>query len=404
LVSFSSSERKIVDASLSSDEKWLAVGLFRTIKIFELATGKELAELIGHSGQLNTVCFAPDRSALASGDNFDARLWTGPPTIEGVRIFNNGHAVDRFSLSKDGTLFATEGPGSTVKVWDSGTGKVTWQAKTQDDSNFSGIYSLVLSGDGKLLATGAYEKGDFREKHQVKIWDAQTGRLLHTLDGHKYPIRRLAFSPDRKLLASADDDSQLIQIWDIVSGKSLNTLKGLSGWPSGLAFSRDGKRLASNSIKRVREELVNSVCLIWDVTSGEQVVKIEKTDRCFAMPHFSADGKLLYCSEVLEKAIRSDSISIIDIATGKPQKSVALPNQARIFAISDDEKWLAFCVGNEVQIWDLPSRKPLAVLRGHNDSPAALAFTGDGRRLFSAGSSDHTVREWDLRRIQDSKR
>jgi WD40 repeat protein len=80
----------------------------------------------------------------------------------------------------------------------------------------------------------------------VKIWDAQTHALRHTLKGHVNYVWKVAFSPDSGYLASGSWDST-VKVWDVTTGKEVRTLSGHAGFIQSLAFSPDGQRLASAS-------------------------------------------------------------------------------------------------------------------------------------------------------------
>jgi WD40 repeat protein len=94
---------------------------------------------------------------------------------------------------------------------------------------------VAFSPDGKQVVSGLYDR-------TVQLWDAVTGALLQTLDGHTNYISSLAFSPDGKKVVSGSWDNT-VWLWDAATGKALQTLKGYTSAVNSVTFSPDGKLL-----------------------------------------------------------------------------------------------------------------------------------------------------------------
>ena len=99
---------------------------------------------------------------------------------------------------------------------------------------------------------------------------AQTLRATpqHTIRGHNGILRRVAFSPDSQLLATASVD-KTVKLWDAATGNEIETLRGHSGYVFSVAFSPDGQRLASAGGYRTHGEVK-----IWDTTAWRE--KLDK--------------------------------------------------------------------------------------------------------------------------------
>ncbi|MEE1119871.1 MAG: hypothetical protein U0K90_08055, partial [Bacteroidales bacterium] len=61
--------------------------------------------------------------------------------------------------------------------------------------------------DGKRIISGSND-------NTIKIWDANTGQCLQTLEGHSWNVRSVAYSPDATKINSGSGDGT-IKIWGV---------------------------------------------------------------------------------------------------------------------------------------------------------------------------------------------
>ena len=179
----------------------------RSIKVNEVATGRELATLAPDRGMyVQGLAWSPNGRLLAAGV-----METKP----GVNINTSDFSMD--------AMFAFP-----LKLWDvagarelfSLTGHNTW------------VTTLAFSPDGATLASAG---GDAR----VKIWDTATGRELLTLSGHSQLVTTLAFSPDGAYLASGSIDGST-RLWEAKTGELLATLVSVNEGADWLVMTPDG--------------------------------------------------------------------------------------------------------------------------------------------------------------------
>jgi WD40 repeat protein len=213
-----------------------SVSLDKTIKLWDLESGKELRTITGIGGSVNAVSFSPDGKTLIHGaEDKTIRIWDAE-TGRAVRTIN-GHTdyVNEARYSPDGKRIASCADDKLIKIWDAATGREIRTLSGHTDM----VGVIAWSPDGKRIASGSIE-----EEKTIRIWDAESGRVLQTIPGQGGRIMSLAYSPDGKKLASCAAEEPALKIWDAVTGRQIRSIPIEDGAPYSLAWSPDGKRLA----------------------------------------------------------------------------------------------------------------------------------------------------------------
>ena len=142
--------------------------------------------------------------------------------------------------------------------------------------------AVVFRPDGRWLATASFDR-------TIKVWDATTGELLHTLRGHTGVITGLAFSRDGRRLFSSGGEDKTVKVWDPQTEREVLNLRGHTLFCHGLASSPDGLRLASAG--------KDGTIRIWDATPVKEDEGLEsitcKHDYEVWSVEFSPDGGYL---------------------------------------------------------------------------------------------------------------
>gem|GEM_PF-685841 len=385
-------------------------GIRGEIKIWDAATGKELALLNGHSGIVMSVAFSPDGRQLASGSrDHTIKLWDATTGKELTALNGHTSSVTSVAFSPDGRQLVSGSWDNTIKLWDATTGKEL----TSLNGHTSSVTSVAFSPDGRQLASGSWD-------HTIKLWDATTGKEARSLQslsgsvlnvtfspecgylsscgvgtttlwdpitgkelvrlaGHKYCVRGAAFSPNSSSIASGADD-KTIKLWDTATGKEFATLTGHAEPVVCVAFSPDGSRFASGS----RDKSVK----VWDATMGNDLVGHTSVVRSVA---FSPDGSHLASSSE-DKTIKlwdvttSRELASLDGHTGAVSSVVFSPEGRCLASASND---------GQIRLWDAATGKKLASLDGHEGWVSPIIFSPDSTRLAS-GAYDKTIKLWDV--------
>lgn len=121
-----------------------------------------------------------------------------------------------------------------LELRNSGNGDLIWEVYVGK----AAYNALAFSPDGSSIGTGT-------EEGNVRIWNVENGNLIHTLEGHIYPVRYVAFSPDGTMIASGASDNTA-RVWQVSNGMNISVYK-IKTDVRDIAWSPDSKYLAVTS-------------------------------------------------------------------------------------------------------------------------------------------------------------
>ncbi len=123
----------------------------RTVRLWDLETGGQVAELTGHAGNVNAVAFTPDGGRVVSaGEDGTVRVWERADGRE-VKVFGGGLPVNALALTPDGRRVVAGGIDGRVRVWDLEAGAEV--SPGLEGSDPVPVLGVAVSPDGAAVAS-----------------------------------------------------------------------------------------------------------------------------------------------------------------------------------------------------------------------------------------------------------
>jgi hypothetical protein len=331
------------------------------------------AEIAVIRGWIDAGAPAPQAGEVAAAATQPAVPKILPRTPPPRSIYSGAYAAPQkvLALSRDGEieLVSPESRG-VVRILKADIGRIN---------------DISFSIDGTLIAAGGGQPGRLG---QAKIWNATSGELLKSFEGHKDALYALAISPNKQILATGSYDQKII-LWDIVTGKLIKEFEGHNGAVTDLAFRPDGKVLASASADRTVK--------LWDLASGKRLDTFSESLKELNAVAFSPDGKRVAAGggdnririwNVSEAATEgSNAIQFAQFAHEGAILRLAWSADGKTIISSADDK--------TVKVWDSANMNPKLVLPAQADWPTALALVNEDKAA-AVGRLDGAINYYDI--------
>jgi WD40 repeat protein len=398
-----STDLKLV--TITPDGKKIFSGSYdKTIKVWDIDTGRELHTLTGHSECINLLWISFDNTTLVSGSiDGQIKLWDIATRIELNTLSYYNEEPWAIIVSPDGlkvvSINRRQKSPQAIRLWDINIGA---ELNTfLSDSHITEV--VVVTPDGTKIISGSdynsfmhdiYFTGD----KTIKIWDLAQGKELHTLYGHQARILSLAITPDSNKVISGSSDHS-IKVWSIVTGTELNTFFGHSAGITSLVVTPDGTKVISGSY--------DMTIKLWNLEGGTELNTFSDYAssgvKTLAINHDGSKIVVVYFEAF------DITIKVLDISTGRNISSFlnCINSLELVSAVTSDGTIIVYGdIKGSIKVWDIATGKNIASFSTNDGLQFSgrindLAITPDGTKIVSAS---RFIDVWDISTGQCVKR
>jgi WD40 repeat protein/tRNA A-37 threonylcarbamoyl transferase component Bud32 len=328
---------------------------FTPVRIWDVATGKELVAFQGHRTAPVFAAFSPDGKRVLTAEDRQSSRW----------IFSHSGGY----RAGDGRL-----TDPAAYIWDAATGKRLQTLKGNENRDLT---CAAWSPDSQRVLMA--DQSDANSLVAVRIWDVAAGKPVVTLDLAEsgYRIDLAQFSPDGKHVLVLRNGHNAIGIWNTTTGDIACTL----GPPAGVGHLQgvwEGKfvyKARSGRVVDIPAESFNVPGHTGTITyaayspDGRRIVTAsgDKTARTWD----ATTGKALH-------VLRGHMLPL--------NHATFSPDGTRVVTSSDDDT---------ARVWDAETGDEILTLAGHKAKVHSAVFSPDGKYVATA-SADGSVRIWPL--------
>jgi eukaryotic-like serine/threonine-protein kinase len=346
--------------AFSHDGRWLASGSGdRTARVWDVASGRQVALINSHNGTTRSVRFSPDDRSLVVTGWWRLERWSTGDWQQQTPDLGRAEAWFDTDFSADGRRMIAAGEYGSVRMWDLGPGSAvaSWIAHAGSVTGLAWDESA-----GRLISAGA-------DGHVVTLDTTSAVSIV----AEEISARRVAASPGRGILTAGADPA--------------------------IAVITRGERKVIEAAGQANAALSSTMGILAAFADGT----LRRYDQGGARSVEQATGR----GEPIALAVnpRGDSIfvacrdqSIARRSAGDLKEEWAVQSTLQAFelAVSPDGRTLAAGTWlGLIELREAATGALRATLPGHVRMVTGLSFSPDGRRLASTGH-DGAVQLWDV--------
>lgn len=393
-------DQAVLSVAISHDRQLAASGSRdRSVKLWELSTGRELRSFLGHEGSINCIDFsADDKFMITSSGDKTARIWD---VTTGKEIFST-EPQEKFltavAFSPDMKFFVTGGYPDKAKVWDFRTKKVVRSIEVNADQGLGYGVNFAFSSDGKWLAVG-------EDNRVANVYSTSSWEKVYSFSQAEGWCGGCAtwvsFSHDNEFLFMASNKGPLKK-YALKDGQLIKTYENEIEELTSLSMS-----MGNDTIYVVTKKSIIS----WDAHTGNKIGEetIDTETEINEAGILSSGLFLLACDDNEVKIFDASKKKISGALTGilnrrdkggvmyDPNsyweshiaKYLRLKND--ILLSSDGKSLLKGKFGTKLKRWDMATGQTIMEYNGHEKAPVCYVLSNDGTRLLTGGADGKVI-------------
>lgn len=395
------------------------------VEIWDVNTGEPVKGLQMNS-RIGYTSFSSD-GTLASYSFGDGEIWD----IENKRLIRSlkGFYIQDAYFNAKGDKVVTSGYQGT-KVWDIKTGALdaSYNAQTgfsnsskrfisfengvptlRNTETLEPISVLPLPQGGSLYGypstiqfdnTRNYILGKLNVNqglYRFVVWEASTGTILQTFEGHEHDIQTISVSPDGKKVVTTGKQESEAKVWDMKTGKLLFTVAGHPIFTTSAIFTPKGDKILT--VVYYQYSLYHeSVVKAWDADNGNLLSDmLAMKDYQTTVLFNPINDQILLSSK---GRLQSDKMVIDVFDNQKPQKTYQIiANGAGLLhtALEPENKTMAAAFSDStVKVLQTTTGEVLKTLKVEKDKFINVSFSQSGNYILTL-SENKNARVWNAK-------
>jgi WD40 repeat protein len=356
----------------SNGTQAISGGADKTVKLWDLTTGKVVKPFGPLADPISTVAFSRDFTQIGAAAGKTVKLWNIADGKEAATLAHPAH-VTSLSFNGDKTRIVTGAADNQSRVWDVATGK-----ELESFPAGGPVRGVAFHPANTTIIAGSADK----------TTTVHTISAVRVVASSAQPIRGLAFAPSGTHVLTASDD-KTVKLWNLGNGVAERTLTGAEGALSAVAVAKNNVLVATGGAE--------GIVRLYNFADGKQIGSFKAPAPVRGLA-FSPNNQILLTACEDKTIIASNVIfnpgQPPPAEFGKEMQRYAHGAAAVDVAFTaDNATFYSGSADKTAKAWKVASENPTKVL-AHPNLVDAVAFNPAGT-VLATGCHDGSLRLWD---------